>query len=263
MNYKGQYSDTLMYAPGDVVTWLGSSFVALRMNQSVLPNTSGMWAMIAAAGRAGDPGKDGRSGQDGAVGPGVAPGGIAGQVLVKSGTGEYDTAWRDYSPSAIGAARASHQHSMEDIAALTDIVGGKANKSHTHPCDQISDLEDRLKAFALMSHGHSGADIRGGNVDVDVVETAIINIDATTITESVIDSKIPMRHSINGVPELIINQGSVRISNTATVGSIVIRGGRPTSSTANGMQGEVRVSDTHLYVCVENNKWKRIPLQDW
>lgn len=263
MNYKGTYSETLMYSPGDVVTWHGSSFVSLRMNQGVAPNTSGMWGMIAAAGSQGSSGAAGRNGEPGLPGTGIAPGGVSGQVLAKQGSADYETAWVDYSPAAMGAARADHQHQITDVAGLRDVLDGKANGSHVHPASQITDFEERLNTRAPMQHGHSGNEVSGGELNVDVVDTALVNIDSTALSEETINSQSEMRHSIQGVPQMIVRQGSVWVANTLNAGIVRIRAGSPASKTTEGEPGEIRVSETHVYVCVAKNSWKRLALQDW
>lgn len=263
MNYKGTYSDTLMYSPGDVVTWHGSSFVSLRMNQGVAPNSSGMWAMIAAAGSQGSSGADGRNGEPGRPGAGIAPGGVSGQVLAKQGSADYETSWVDYSPAAMGAAAADHGHQIGNVAGLQDVLDGKANASHVHPAAQITDLEERLNTRALMKHGHSANDVQGGELNVDVVDTALVNIDSTTISQEAINSQSEMRHTIQGVPEMIVRQGGLWVANTINTGVVRIRAGAPGSKTASGEPGEIRVSETHVYVCVAKNSWKRMALQDW
>lgn len=37
----------------------------------------------------------------------------------------------------------------------------------------------------------------------------------------------------------------------------------PTSITSTGMAGEMRYSNTHFYVCIGSNKWKRGSLSDF
>jgi hypothetical protein len=263
MNYKGQYSETLMYSPGDVVTWHGSSFVSMRMNQGVAPNSGGMWAMIAAAGTQGSPGSDGRNGEPGRPGAGVAPGGVSGQVLAKQGSDDYATAWVDYGPAAMGAAAADHSHAIENVIGLSDVLGGKANASHVHPVEQITGLDERLATRALMKHGHSANDVQGGELHVNVVDAAMVNIESTTISDGVISTQSEMRHSVLGVGEMIVRHGGVWVANTINAGGIRTRAGAPSSKTASGQPGEIRVSKTHLYVCVEENSWKRVALQDW
>ncbi len=46
-------------------------------------------------------GPQGDTGPQGATGPGVAPGGVTGQILVKSSDDDYDTAWQDLSDTTI------------------------------------------------------------------------------------------------------------------------------------------------------------------
>lgn len=263
MNYKGTYSDTLMYSPGDVVTWHGSSFVSLRMNQGVAPNTSGMWAMIAAAGSQGHPGADGRNGEPGRPGAGVAPGGAPGQVLAKIGDGDYETAWVNYGVEAIKAARSDHRHATTDVVGLSESLAAKAPLAHDHHVSQITGLDEKLNDRALMNHGHSANQIEGGELFVDVVDSPLIRTDSMSISDGVINSRNGVEHMVKDVPELIVRHQEVWVANTIDAGVVRIRAGAPLSNTAEGRPGEIRVSSTHLYVCIDSTSWKRIALQDW
>ena len=39
--------------------------------------------------------------------------------------------------------------------------------------------------------------------------------------------------------------------------------GIPETSTSSGLQGQIAFDDDYLYICVQNNVWKRLPLNNW
>lgn len=103
--YKGAWSPTASYVLFDWVTNDGSSYVCINDGGAVagtaLTNED-CWAVLARAGTDGTngtdgvDGSDGADGADGAPGPGIAPGGTAGQVLIKKSATDYDTEWQTW-----------------------------------------------------------------------------------------------------------------------------------------------------------------------
>jgi hypothetical protein len=64
--YVGTWSASTTYAAGDIVTYLGSSYIANLSNINEAPNTSGKWNIIVSKG---DTGPQGATGATGAQGP--------------------------------------------------------------------------------------------------------------------------------------------------------------------------------------------------
>lgn len=82
-NYRGTWQETTRYDRGSVVTFHGTSYIALVENSRVEPDTNtGDWAVFAAAGSPGavgpigPAGAAGPAGPEGAAGPAGAPGPI-------------------------------------------------------------------------------------------------------------------------------------------------------------------------------------------
>lgn len=67
--WKGTWSETEPYAPMDVVTAGGSTWVATKPSTGVVTSNTGSWAPLALAGQDGQDGQDGQPGQAGARGP--------------------------------------------------------------------------------------------------------------------------------------------------------------------------------------------------
>ena len=87
--YTGAWADATAYAPLDVVTHAGSSYIALLVNTGINPMvdvtaTGGYWALLSAKGVDGTAGADGIAGLPGPPGP---PG-IPGAAGAKGDTGE-------------------------------------------------------------------------------------------------------------------------------------------------------------------------------
>jgi len=73
-----------------------------------------------------------------------------------------------------GKANVSHQHRIEDVQDLIDVLAGKAASSHQHPQSQIVNLESDLNAIrlaiqqrAMVNHQHQPSDITGLTEFVD------------------------------------------------------------------------------------------------
>jgi hypothetical protein len=57
----------------------------------------------------------------------------------------------------------------------------------------------------------------------------------------------------NNLGWLLVKGSTIRISNTRT----------PSSSTADGYQGEICYDTNYIYVCIAENTWKRCQLNSW
>lgn len=71
---RGAFRSSTSYSAGDVVTFQGSSFVALKSTTGVAPPTPSTWALVAQAGARGPAGAQGPAGPTGATGPAGAQG---------------------------------------------------------------------------------------------------------------------------------------------------------------------------------------------
>jgi hypothetical protein len=95
--------------PSTVVTYQGSSYVAVADNTGTLPTNPSAWRLIAEKGAKGDRGDVGpASTVPGPPGLGVPPGGTIGQALLKTSSADNDTHW--------GAAGV-------DTETIRDIIG--------------------------------------------------------------------------------------------------------------------------------------------
>lgn len=73
--YAGAWLSTVAYVVTDVVTYNGSSYIAIASNSNAQPDTHpGSWDLLAAAGLAGVAGATGQPGAQGATGPQGPPG---------------------------------------------------------------------------------------------------------------------------------------------------------------------------------------------
>lgn len=86
-NFLGEYSSATTYNTGDMVNYLGSSYVAIQGTTGNLPTDTTYWQVVAEKGIQGETGDQGPEGQ------GLPEGGETGQVLVKTSNDDFDTEW--------------------------------------------------------------------------------------------------------------------------------------------------------------------------
>jgi len=73
--WRGAWAQVVEYKADDAVQFEGSSWIALRENQAVPPESGDNWALLASRGAHGEPGEPGAKGDKGDPGPpGVPPG---------------------------------------------------------------------------------------------------------------------------------------------------------------------------------------------
>ena len=65
----------------------------------------------------------------------------------------------DITAEKVGAANATHTHSMDDITELSTTLEGKSNTGHTHTASEITDLQDKLDEKANITHNHAISDV--------------------------------------------------------------------------------------------------------
>ena len=74
-------------------------------------------------------------------------------------------------------------------------------------------------------------------------------------------------NSINGNTVFIVSHANTTYSVKASVVlgliSSFYMNTAPANSTATGVSGDIRITNTFLYVCVANNAWVRTPLDSW
>jgi hypothetical protein len=99
------------YVVGDIVNYLGTYYICIANNDAIIPTSSGAlgtyWneysfvgdtgptGPTGETGATGSQGETGPTGATGLTGPGVPIGGATGQVLSKSSSTDYATAWTD------------------------------------------------------------------------------------------------------------------------------------------------------------------------
>lgn len=73
--------------------------------------------------------------------------------------------------------------------------------------------------------------------------------------------------AINGNTVFVVSNANTTYSVKASVVLNLINSfymnTAPANSSANGVSGDIRITNTHLYVCVANNTWVRTSLTTW
>lgn len=110
----------------------------------------------------------------------------------------YRTGNVNLTPANIGAAAASHTHSIDNVANLQEALDGKAASSHTHTISNITNLQTTLDGKAAKSHTHSASEITSGTLSIDRIADKSITkekladgvLDETIISTIYIDQNI-------------------------------------------------------------------------
>lgn len=79
----------------------------------------------------------------------------------------YRTGNVNLTPANIGAAEASHTHSIGNVTNLQAALDGKAASSHTHAISNITNLQTTLDGKAAKSHKHSASEITSGTLSME------------------------------------------------------------------------------------------------
>lgn len=103
----------------------------------------------------------------------------------------YRTGNVNLTPANIGAAAASHTHTIANVTNLQSTLDGKAAASHTHAISNITNLQATLDGKAAKSHTHSASEITDFTTKVKTLQAA--DTLSTKPTEST------TTHTVNGV----------------------------------------------------------------
>lgn len=98
----------------------------------------------------GDPGEKGAVGAAGPAGPGVPAGGTSGQVLAKSGSDDYASAWTDALYTVVGSDE------LDELEALLGISGGGCSMT-----DLIWDMAHPVGSVMQVANGFDPNTVRG------------------------------------------------------------------------------------------------------
>lgn len=116
---RGGWLINTKYVVGDVVTYSGTSYIAKKASENVMPPTAGVWQLLAATGPAGPAG---------ATGPGGAPGsdGAAGPAGPKGDTGSVGAPGPAGGAGATGATGATGPTGPAGLSAYSLVNGGQS-----------------------------------------------------------------------------------------------------------------------------------------
>ena len=138
----------------------------------------------------------------------------------------YRTGNVNLTPANIGAAAASHTHSIGNVTNLQAALDGKAASSHTHAISNITNLQTTLDGKAAKSHTHSASEITSGTLSIDRIadksitkekladgiftDTDNILISTIYIDQNITDPASMISGDINGVAIQAIRANSHR-----------------------------------------------------
>jgi hypothetical protein len=82
---------------------------------------------------------------------------------------------------------------------------------------------------------------------------------------------VKVNQNFSNITDVGFNAGNIAVQKSLEVlGSALIQGNLtvasdyvPDSAVANGTQGQIAFDNDFLYICVDNNTWKRISLESW
>ena len=177
----------------------------------------------------------------------------------------YRTGNVNLTPANIGAAAASHTHSIGNVTNLQAALDGKAASSHTHAISNITNLQTTLDGKAAKSHTHSASEITSGTLSIDRIadksitkekladgifpETDKILISTIYIDQNITDPASMISGDINGAAIQAIRANSHRYlgkytaENTMTICQLLDRNSNfyhdGTVADLTGAQGDV------------------------
>jgi len=82
---------------------------------------------------------------------------------------------------------------------------------------------------------------------------------------------VKVNQNFSNISDVGFNAGNINVRESlAVLGSAMIQGNLtvarnyvPDASDSNGTRGQIAFDDNFLYICVDNNTWKRIILESW
>ena len=177
----------------------------------------------------------------------------------------YRTGNVNLTPANIGAAAASHTHSIANVTDLQTALDGKAASSHTHAISNINNLQTTLDGKAAKSHIHSASEITSGTLSIDRIadksitkekladgifpETDKILISTIYIDQNITDPASMISGDINGAAIQAIRANSHRYlgkytaENTMTICQLLDANSKlfhdSTAADLTGSQGDV------------------------
>jgi hypothetical protein len=124
INPRGAYDNGTAYVTGDMVTYSGTSYIAISSTTANLPTDVSFWQVAPTGpqgiqGIQGDAGLDGTNGTNGTNGTGVPTGGTTAQVLSKIDGTDYNTQW--VTPSGGGGGGGTWGSITGTLSTQTDL----------------------------------------------------------------------------------------------------------------------------------------------
>jgi hypothetical protein len=265
MNYKGPYTSEMLYLANDIVSFVGNVFICRKGVRGEQPSPSDPhWTLIVPAGVDGKMGPPGKDGKDGDCGHGVPQNGQPGQFLSKLGTVPGECNWQYVSCQSIGSAEKIHTHSVGDVSGLQDALNCKSNYSHTHNIHNLDGFVEFEQLKANVNHFHTAGSILGGKLVVDTVDTASVTADEIIVADRIKFSEDKLAISLAGIDRIACSMDQIFLTGEVFASRLNVSGGSvPLTSTGTGRRGAIVISPDYLYICVSENKWKRIALQEW
>lgn len=177
----------------------------------------------------------------------------------------YRTGNVNLTPANIGAAAASHTHTIANVTNLQTTLDGKAAASHTHAISNVTNLQTTLDGKAAKSHTHSASEITSGTLSMERIadksitkekladgiftETDNILISTIYIDQNITDPASMISGDINGAAIQAIRANSHRYlgkytaENTMTICQLLDANSKlfhdSTAADLTGSQGDV------------------------
>lgn len=255
----------MLYLANDIVSFVGNVFICRKGVRGEQPSPSDPhWTLIVPAGVNGQMGPPGKDGKDGDCGHGIPHDGQPGQFLSKLGTVPGACNWQYVSCQSIGAAEKIHTHSIADVSDLQNALDHKSEGSHTHNINSLNGFVEFEQVKANVNHFHTAGSILGGKLVVDTVDTASVTTDEIIVADQIKFSKDKLAISLAGIDRISCSMDQIFLTGEVFASRLVVAGGTiPLTTTSSGKRGQIIIGQDYLYLCVLENKWKRIALQEW
>lgn len=112
-------------------------------------------------------------------------------------------------------------------------------------------MAERSKKFSELE---AATNLAASDLLVLVNQPGTANVSTKKITATNLFANV----SINTTFKQTVTANTLFVANLNVVALNL-----PATASANGTTGEIRVSNSHIYVCVANNTWKRTELSTW